>query len=75
MRKDSLIYILKKYSSCNCIKDSRGKTLTINLVYLAGERGFEPLLYGPEPHVLPLDDSPLKNQIRLLNNTIKTELI
>ena len=26
---------------------------------LAGERGFEPLLYGPEPHVLPLDDSPL----------------
>ena len=30
---------------------------------LAGERGFEPLLYGPEPHVLPLDDSPLKNEI------------
>jgi hypothetical protein len=27
---------------------------------MAGERGFEPLLYGPEPHVLPLDDSPLK---------------
>lgn len=26
---------------------------------LAGERGFEPLLYGPEPYVLPLDDSPL----------------
>ena len=25
---------------------------------LAGERGFEPLLHGPEPCVLPLDDSP-----------------
>ncbi len=30
-------------------------------IEMAGERGFEPLLYGPEPHVLPLDDSPLKN--------------
>ena len=26
---------------------------------MVGERGFEPLLYGPEPYVLPLDDSPL----------------
>ena len=25
---------------------------------VAGERGFEPPLYGPEPYVLPLDDSP-----------------
>ena len=25
----------------------------------AGEQGFEPRYYGPEPHVLPLDDSPL----------------
>ena len=33
------------------------------ILALAGERGFEPLLYGPEPHVLPLDDSPLKNEI------------
>ena len=30
---------------------------------MAGEGGFEPPLYGPEPHVLPLDDSPLKNKI------------
>ena len=27
---------------------------------LAGEQGFEPRLYGPEPHVLPLDDRPVK---------------
>ena len=26
---------------------------------MAGEQGFEPRYYGPEPHVLPLDDSPL----------------
>jgi hypothetical protein len=26
---------------------------------LAGEQGFEPRYYGPEPHVLPLDDSPV----------------
>ncbi len=26
---------------------------------MAGEGGFEPPLYGPEPHVLPLDDSPV----------------
>lgn len=26
---------------------------------LAGEQGFEPRYYGPEPHVLPLDDSPI----------------
>ena len=26
---------------------------------LAGERGFEPLLYGPDPYVLPLDDCPV----------------
>ena len=25
---------------------------------MAGEQGFEPRYYGPEPHVLPLDDSP-----------------
>ena len=24
----------------------------------AGEQGFEPRFYGPEPYVLPLDDSP-----------------
>ena len=38
---------------------------------LAGERGFEPLLYGPEPHVLPLDDSPKEMQ---RNNSIKEKL-
>ena len=27
---------------------------------LAGEQGFEPRFYGPEPHVLPLDDSPAR---------------
>lgn len=32
------------------------------VVLLAGERGFEPPLYGPEPHVLPLDDSPPDNE-------------
>lgn len=26
---------------------------------LAGEGGFEPPPYGPEPHVLPLDYSPV----------------
>ena len=25
---------------------------------MAGEQGFEPRFCGPEPHVLPLDDSP-----------------
>ena len=25
---------------------------------LAGVQGFEPRFYGPEPHVLPLDDTP-----------------
>ena len=27
---------------------------------MAGEQGFEPQFYGPEPYVLPLDDSPLQ---------------
>ncbi len=35
---------------------------------LAGERGFEPPLYGPEPHVLPLDDSPAKSINMLTEN-------
>ena len=26
----------------------------------AGEQGFEPRFYGPEPYVLPLDDSPIE---------------
>ena len=25
---------------------------------MAGVQGFEPRYYGPEPHVLPLDDTP-----------------
>ena len=28
---------------------------------LAGEQGLEPRFSGPEPDVLPLDDSPLKS--------------
>ncbi len=37
---------------------------------MAGERGFEPLLYGPEPHVLPLDDSPIMS-INMLPENVK----
>lgn len=29
---------------------------------LAGGQGFEPRFYGPEPHVLPLDDPPVGRQ-------------
>lgn len=32
---------------------------------MAGEGGFEPPHYGPEPHVLPLDDSPICSIIML----------
>lgn len=38
-----------------------GNTITS----MAGEGGFEPPLYGPEPHVLPLDDSPMRGIIML----------
>lgn len=62
-------------STILCSIDDKKELVFKGASTLAGERGFEPLLYGPEPHVLPLDDSPLKNQIMLLNNTIKTELI
>lgn len=29
----------------------------------AGRQGFEPRYYGPEPHVLPLDDLPVSESI------------
>ncbi len=32
---------------------------------MAGEQGFEPRYYGPEPYVLPLDDSPNRPPIIL----------
>ncbi len=31
---------------------------SMKMIKLAGEEGFEPSLRGPEPRVLPLDDSP-----------------
>ncbi len=44
---------------------------------LAGERGFEPPLYGPEPHVLPLDDSPADKLIcyQKMNKVAKNIII
>ena len=43
------------------VRGQRPRPLDDGTLYMAGERGFEPLLYGPEPHVLPLDDSPAKS--------------
>lgn len=34
------------------------KLITLSGLQLAGEQGFEPQYRGPEPRVLPLDDSP-----------------
>lgn len=31
-------------------------------VHVAGGQGFEPRFYGPEPHVLPLDDPPVSRK-------------
>ena len=31
---------------------------------VAGVQGFEPRSYGPEPHVLPLDDTPIETPNR-----------
>jgi hypothetical protein len=33
---------------------------------LAGRQGFEPRFYGSEPHVLPLDDLPVREGERLV---------
>ncbi len=43
--------LLTANASVNCKAAHR-------ITALAGEQGFEPRYYGPEPHVLPLDDSP-----------------
>ena len=43
---------------------------------LAGEQGFEPQFYGPEPYVLPLDDSPKAlTNVEFINNTQKSQII
>jgi hypothetical protein len=34
-------------------------SIVTHFMYLAGEKGLEPLLPGPKPGVLPLDDSPV----------------
>ena len=52
---DTLITLIDNGANINMKNDSES--------IMAGEGGFEPPLYGPEPHVLPLDDSPLKNKI------------
>ena len=36
------------------------KVFALNRLRLAGEQGFEPRYRGPEPRVLPLDDSPAR---------------
>ena len=41
-------------------KDSSPTKGIVVLVVLAEEQGLEPRFCGPKPHVLPLDDSPLK---------------
>ena len=42
---------------------------------VAGEQGFEPRYYGPEPHVLPLDDSPnLYSDCKFINYQAKSQL-
>lgn len=41
-----------------CVSCQKGGPRWVDLC-LAGEQGFEPRFYGPEPYVLPLDDSPV----------------
>jgi hypothetical protein len=46
----------------------RGRDVHLVLVcccLLAGERGFEPRLTDPKTVVLPLDDSPARNAVKL----------
>ena len=44
-----------------CTKNARPKPGV--LIELAGVQGLEPRFYGPEPHVLPLDDTPAGTRI------------
>jgi hypothetical protein len=52
------------------IKEQK-EAILIGQATLAGVRGFEPLLYGPEPHVLPLDDTPIESNAEFYHKNKK----
>ena len=50
--------VLSLPGSVWAVKAKNARRMPGGFIELAGVQGFEPRSYGPEPHVLPLDDTP-----------------